>query len=77
MRSNRNIKVMLVAIFFLLPVGLVLGYHEYIDRFEGNTHGDCHSGSKTDMSVAGYVDLSVDPDGKLDPYEEFTLTLRQ
>jgi len=72
-------KIFVISITALLFMGVIFsvsGYHEYINRWEGDDHGGCaHDGPDSEASVLGTLVLTVNETGDLAPYQLFTLEI--
>jgi len=72
-------KIFVISITALLFMGVIFsvsGYHEYINRWEGDEHGGCaHDGPAAIPSVTGTLVLTVNETGDLAPYQLFTLEI--
>lgn len=76
MANKKLIGVTISAVLLLGVIFSAAGYHEYITRWNGETHGGCgHKGPDANASVNGTLVLSINETGSLAPLQKFQLTI--
>jgi len=77
LKKTKILSLLIFITLFMGIAGAVIGYQEYLYRWNndgnGGTHGGCHGGANTKASVTGTLVLSINETGDLSPSQHFTL----
>jgi hypothetical protein len=72
--KKKLLSLILFTIFILGVTGVATAWPGYMSEWEETDHGSCHNGTYVE-STAGYLNITINPTGELDPGQQFNVTI--
>ena len=76
MRRRNFFKLSILVVFIVSIVGGASAYHEYVYTFDDAHTAGCHNGNANDgESALGSLVITLTPNGTLEPYQAFEISV--
>jgi hypothetical protein len=72
--KKKLLSLILFSLFVFGTIGFATAWPGYMTEWEETDHGSCHAGTYTE-STAGFMNVTLNPTGELDPGQQFNVTI--